>query len=339
MMSSMTPEVCVLLPYRDAVGTLEEALDSVLSQQGVRFEVIAVDDGSRDAGPALVHELAARHAQLRATSIAAAGIVAALQHAASLAQAPLLARMDADDVCLPERLQLQREAFARDSQLAALGTQVEAFDAGEVGAGMQRYVAWQNGLLSADDHRREIFVESPLCHPSVVMRRDAFEAVGGYRDGPFPEDYELWLRLDRAGHAIAKLPQVLLRWRQGDARATVTDPRYAHERFVATKAPFLATRLQQVDRPLTVWGAGRTGRRLMRALEAHGLRADRFVDIDEAKIGRTARGVPIVSPDGLAAPGAHWVLVAVRALGARQLIRAELDRRGHREGLDYLCAA
>jgi hypothetical protein len=247
--------------------------------------------------------------------------------------------MDADDLALPGRLAAQAEALRADATLGALGTRVEAFPETAVQEGMRRYVDWQNGLLSSHDHARQLFVESPLCHPSVMLRASALHAVGGFRDGAFPEDYDLWLRLDAAGFGLAKLPEVLLRWRHLPGRATLLDPRYARERFLALKAPHLARRLVLGGRPLDLWGAGVTGKRLARALEPHGVRVDRFIDIDPRKIGGRARGAPVVGLAALPAPGERFVLVALGARGARDLARAELDRRGFREGTDYLCAS
>jgi glycosyltransferase involved in cell wall biosynthesis len=333
------PEVSVLLPYRDAAATLEEALASVLAQAGVRFELLAVDDGSRDAGPAIVHALARRDARVRPLATAGVGIAGALALAADAARAPLLARMDADDVALPDRLRAQSAGLRADPSLAALGSRVEAFPDAAVQEGMRRYVQWQNELVSPADHARQLFVESPLCHPSVMLRRSALAAVGGFRDGPFPEDYDLWLRLDAAGFGLAKLPEVLLRWRHLPGRATLRDPRYARERFLELKAPHLARRLASYDRPLDLWGAGPTGKRLARALAPHGVLMERFIDIDPRKIGGTARGAPVVPVGELAPPGERFVVVALGARGARDLARAELDRRGYREGADYLCAS
>jgi FlaA1/EpsC-like NDP-sugar epimerase len=105
------------------------------------------------------------------------------------------------------------------------------------------------------------------------------------------------------------------------------------------KAPHLARRLLARPRPIDVWGAGPTGKQLARALEPHGVRAARFIDIDPRKIGGTARGVSVVAPSQLHAPGAHWVVVALGARGARDLARTALDALGHREGEDYLCAS
>jgi hypothetical protein len=129
---------------------------------------------------------------------------------------------------------------------------------------------------------------------------------------------------------------VLFEWRTVPGRATFRDPRCAAPRMVLARACFLAPRLR--SRPLWVWGAGKTGRRIARALEPHGVRAEAFVDIDPRKIGRTARGAPIVGPDAVA-PGACTVLVAVGERGARDIVRTRLLARGFEEGRDFICAS
>ena len=332
------PEVSVLLPYRDAAETLGEALESTLADSSARIELLAVDDGSEDAGPALVAELARRDARVRPSRTGGVGIVGALEHARRQARAPLLARMDGDDVTLPGRFGAQRRALEANDRLGAVGARVEAFaEGGALGGGMRAYVAWQNGLEGARAHRDALFVEAPLCHPSTMIRADALEAVGGYRHGDFPEDYELWLRLDAGGWALDKVGERLVRWRHTAGRATFTDPRYRPDAMRDVKGPYLAERLRGEARPLAVWGAGRTGRRAMRAFEAYGLAAAKWVDIDPRKIGRTARGAPIVGREALTRD--EFTLVAVGARGARDEVRRWLLGRGFVEGDDFLCVS
>jgi glycosyltransferase involved in cell wall biosynthesis len=330
--------ISVLLPFRDAASTLEEALDSILAQRSVQLEVIAIDDGSRDQSSAIAARIAARHAALRIVRTDGIGIARALQLATKHARSQLIARMDADDIAHEERLAKQHDALAREPEIAVLGTQVSCFPEAEIGQGLARYVAWQNELRTPEDHARQMFVESPLCHPSIVVRRAALESVGGYRDGDFPEDYDLFLRLDAAGYALAKLPEVLLRWRHHAQRATVVDARYDRARFLATKAPHLARRLLALGRPIDFWGAGTNGKRIARAIEPYGVRIERFIDIDPDKIGRTARGAPVISSADVTPPSGRTVVVAVAARGARDLVRSQLNALGYREGADYLCA-
>jgi glycosyltransferase involved in cell wall biosynthesis len=331
------PAVSVLMPYRDAAATLEEAARSILAQEGVDLELVAIDDGSRDDGAARIQALAATDERVVRVQGEGRGIASALGLGLRHARARVIARMDADDVALPARLRLQLEALGEGARLGVVGTQVAPL--GDCGEGMRRYIEWQNGIVTPEDHVREIFVESPLCHPSVALRREALEEVGGWQDGRWAEDYDLWLRLDSAGWKLAKVPEVLLLWRQGQGgRLTFSDPRYAPERFTEARANYLAPRLVNAARPVVVWGAGPTGRRLARALERHGLHAARFVDIDPRKIGRIARGVRIVPPAELRA-GEETVVVAVGARGARELVRENLLQRGFAEGTDFVCAA
>lgn len=332
------PLVSVLLPYRNAAETLEEALESVLSERGVDLEVVAVDDGSTDAGPDLVARMARGDARVVRVATGGVGIPGALAAATAAARGQLLARMDGDDVSVNERLRRQAEALERDATLGVVGSRVEAFAAGPLGEGMLRYVAWLNEILTPEDHAREIFVESPLCHPSVMLRRGALLSVGGFRETRWAEDYDLWLRLHAAGTRMAKIPELGLRWRHRPGRATFTDPRYAIERFLEAKGHYLAARLRGDARPLAVWGAGKTGRKLAAELRRNGAQPALFVDIDPRKIGRTAQGAPIVDPGGLER-GRYTVVVAVGARGARALIRAHLDGAGFVEGEDYLCAS
>jgi hypothetical protein len=332
--------ISVLLPFRNAGATIDAALASLLDGAPHMLEVLAVDDGSVDGGAERVRAWAQRDDRVRLVPTARSGLVGALCTGVTEARGALIARMDADDISHPGRLARQREVLVARPELGLLASQVAATaDDGPIGEGLARYVAWQNGLIAPSDHRRELFVESPVCHPSVMMRREALEAAGGYRESSGPEDYDLWLRLDAAGWAMAKLPEVLLTWRQHAGQATFTHPRYALERFRETKAPHLARRVAESGRARSVvWGAGATGRKLARQLERHGFEAQAFIDIDPQKIGGMARGAPICAVAALDAR-TDAVVVAVGARGARDLIRPELDRRGFIEGESYWFAS
>lgn len=332
------PLVSVLLPYRNNAPTIEEALSSVLAERAVDLEVLAIDDGSTDSGPALVAAIAAADDRVIALATGGLGIVGALAFGHAASRGDFIARMDGDDLSLPGRLAAEVALLESDALLGAVATRVEGFPESAVGEGLRLYIEWQNSLISAADHRRELFVESPICHPSVLLRRSALEAAGGFADVKWAEDYDLWLRLDAAGYGIAKVPEVLFRWRHREGRLTFSDGRYSLPRFDEIKACYLAPKLLKRGGPVTLWGAGKTGKRMARALERQGVRAVRFIDIDPRKIGGVARGAPVHAPEVLVR-GESTIVCAVGARGARSIIRAHLVERGFIEGEDFLFAA
>ncbi len=330
--------ISVLLPYRNAAATLAEATTSVLADMGADDELVLVDDGSTDEGPSLATTLAARDRRVVRLATGGVGVARALRHGVEHCRGDFVARMDADDVSLPGRLVAQRDRLASDPRLGAVAARIEVFGA-RAGDGIRRYVDWQNALLTIEDHARSIFVESPVCHPSTMIRRSALDAVGGYREGDFAEDYDLWLRLVEAGWGIAKVPDALLRWRIHGENVTWKDPRTSFAALRRLRATYLARR---IDRPFGIWGAGAAGTRLSRELATHGRSSSFFIDIDPLKLGRRRHGAPIVTVDeGLARARREdaLVVVCVAVFGARDLVRGQLEQRGFVEGRDYVCAA
>ncbi len=333
------PRVAVLLPARDAAATLRAAAVSLLRGTFRDLALLVVDDGSSDATAEVAEALGRRDPRVRLLRGPGEGIARALNRALAAADAPLVARMDADDVAWPRRLALQVEALEADPSLAAVGARVRLFPRRLVKDGMRRYVAWLNGLTTPALVARDLFVEAPLVHPAALLRREALAAAGGWRDGPFPEDYDLWLRLAAAGGGLTNLPATLLDWRESAGRATRADPRYALANHMALKCAALAAGPLAGVREVALWGAGETGRAFSDALAAVGLRVTAFVEVDRKKVGRTIRGAPVHHYEGVAALRGLPLLVAVGAPGARDLIRAELHQRGFEEGRDFRCVA
>jgi len=334
----VAPRVSVLLPVRDARATLDACLDSLAAQTLADHEVVAVDDGSADGSGERLIERAAHDPRLRVLRAQPRGIAAALNHALAEAKAPLVARMDADDLSHPSRLALQAERLERDVAVDVLACRVAV--GSEAGEGMRAYVHWVNGLLDHEAMARDRFVESPVVHPSVAVRAATLRGLGGYRDFDGPEDYELWLRAFDAGLRFAKLAETLVEWRDSPGRLTRSDPRYAPERFRNVKLDALERgALAARSRPLLVWGAGRIGKAWGLALRARGLRQVAFVEVDPRKLGQRIHGIPVVPvPQAGAWPGALH-LAAVGQPGARDAIRSEAARLGLLDERDVLAVA
>ncbi|BDG09548.1 glycosyltransferase [Anaeromyxobacter paludicola] len=333
------PRVAVLLPARDAARTVRAAAASILRQTFRDLALVAVDDGSRDGTAEALERVAGRDRRLKLLRGPGEGIAGALNRALAAADAEVIARMDADDVAHPARLARQLAALAEDPGLAAAGSRVRLFPRRDVRPGMARYAAWLNGLTSPALCARDLFVEAPLVHPAAAIRATALRAAGGWREGDFPEDYDLWLRLAAAGGRLTNLPATLLDWRESAGRLTRTDPRYALPRHLALKAHHLAAGPLAGRAEVAIWGAGETGRAFARALAPHGIRPALFLEVDRKKLGRRVAGAEVVGYEEAARARGLPLLVAVGAPGARPLIRAELAKQGFVEVRDFRCVA
>ncbi len=342
--------VSILMPCRDAVAHLDAAITSIRAQTYTDFEVVAVDDGSVDETFRRLTDWSRDDFRVRVLQTGGRGLVAALATGLAAARGELVARMDADDMAEPERLEKQVALMDEDPRIAASGTDVRYFPREQVRNGARRYEAWINSLHSPGEIARDIFVECPIAHPTLMIRRHILLGVGGYRELGWPEDYDLVLRVWASGYRMAKVPEVLLHWRESPDRVSRTDRRYAEVEFRRIKIFFLQRTLLAAGRDAVVWGAGPIGKTFARELSAAGTRVRAFVDIDPAKIGQEIHGAPVLSPEEAAAfvrtmdedePEARTplILAAVGQEGARQEIRAECRRQGLVEIDDFVAIA
>jgi GT2 family glycosyltransferase len=333
------PTVSMLLPVRDGVAHLADAIRSIEAQSFEDFEVLAVDDGSTDGTPAVLAAWAARDARVLVVRQDAAGIVPALERARGEARGRYLARMDCDDLCDPERLAEQFTLMEDDPTVVVCGCGIEYFPDDAVRDGARRYQEWLNQATTPEDIARELFVECPLAHPTFFVRSEAVEAVGGYQDRGWPEDYDLLLRLWAAGGRLAQVPTTLLRWREGADRLSRTHPRYAPEAFLACKIHYLRQTLLRDREGAVVWGAGPVGKAAARGLSDAGTRVLAFVEVDPRKIGQDIYGAPVLDAQAGAAMEGVLHLAAVGQPGARDRIKDLLRDAGRKELEDFVAIA
>ena len=323
---------------RDAAETLPACLDSIARQRLRDWECVAVDDGSRDASASLLGAAAKRDPRFRVLERPRQGLISALNTGLSECRGEIVARMDADDCMHHDRLAEQLRSLDEEPGLAAVGCHVRIFPRTGLSDGRRAYEAWLNGIASPQQLREEAFVECPVAHPTLMLRRPVAAELG-YRDENWPEDYDLVLRLLAGGHEIGVVPRRLLAWRDGASRLSRTHPRYALERFTACKASFLAGGLLAGGDDYVLWGHGPTGRALKKALARHGKRPSAIVEVHPRRIGRTIDAAPVIAPEDLGSWRALPLVSSVSGAGPRQQIRAELKRLGYRETIDHVCAA
>lgn len=346
------PIISCLMPIYNCAPTLAKAVRSICWQTFKAWELILVDDGSSDDTLAIAKELAKADPRLRVLAKEHSGIVDTLNFAFKQSRAPFIARMDGDDISHPERFAEQMRYLQVHKDVAAVGCKIGIFPKKTITEGMQRYERWLNKACEPDILQRDIFVESPLVHPSVLLRRSALEEVGLYEEGYWPEDYQLWLRMWLKGLKMGKVEKKLFFWRDLPKRLTRVDRRCSHDALRELKVTFFlkafftpaneeqGMRSLPFDkRRLIIWGAGPNGKALAKTLRSHGLEPAYYTDILPARHGQTICGLKVLSLEQLPAPEGYFLVTAVGNPNSREEIRAFLKERGWQEGRDFRCMA
>jgi len=238
---------------RDGEAYLREAIDSILRQTFDDFELIILDDGSSDGTAALIQENARADPRIRALreERPGVGLSAALRRACAGARGTYIARMDADDVSLPDRLERQVRFLEVHLEVAVVGSAMRCMNGSRLLADVLRY----------PEEAAEIAAALPrvncIAHPTVMMRREVYAATGGYRR-PFrhAEDYDLWLRIAER-HDLRNLPAPLLHYRFHEGQVTAS---CIPEQVIHTLGAQVSARRRRAREADPVEGRERIGR-------------------------------------------------------------------------------
>jgi glycosyltransferase involved in cell wall biosynthesis len=234
--SSSQPLVTVLLPCYNAEKFLAAALDSILGQTYRNLDVLAIDDGSRDATSQMLARYANQDRRVRLEpNDKNLGLIATLNRGVSIARGTLLARMDADDIAMPRRIEEQVRYFARHPTTELLSTDVS-------------YIRENGELLfnpspnrfSSRVLRFLMFFLNPICHPTVMGRRAVFERFPYSSAALHTEDLELWSRMLDHGVVFRQIPQRLLRFRPNIGSVSARNEEQQTEVFLRISADAIA---------------------------------------------------------------------------------------------------
>lgn len=236
-------QVSVAMSVFNGERFLGPAIESVLAQTFADFEFLILDDGSRDGTRQIIESHAARDARIRPIFRENRGLVASLNQLLSESRAPLIARMDADDICMPERFERQIAFLAANPDHGVVGTWAEDID--EHGhpypLKVPEHPATHKGFLEAIERGHPL-----LCHPAVMFRKELVLGVGGYhRAFRHCEDLDLWLRLASVTR-LCSIPERLIRYRHYPQQVS---SRHATEQQIGAAVALLAYRERQAGRP------------------------------------------------------------------------------------------
>jgi glycosyltransferase involved in cell wall biosynthesis len=328
-------KISVIVPFFNAVKTLGRALESIAQQSFQDFECIMVDNNSTDESPLVANEFASSDPRFILMKETQQGVVFASNKASDYARGHYITRMDADDWMPANRLEIQSDFLDQNSDYQVVSGLVKYMPHHENTEGFARYVNWVNTIQTDDEIKLNQFIESPIVNPTAMWRRSVSTQLGMYRNGDFPEDYELWLRWLSQGVKCHKLDHIVLHWYDSNGRLTRTHPNYSEESFYRIKTKYLAQWLSQ-NNPhhpeVAIWGASRLSRKRAEILQELGVNVRFLIDIHT----RRQLDENILHYTKLPNPGSVFILVYLGNMEARDETGKYLSKRGFVEGVDFL---
>jgi glycosyltransferase involved in cell wall biosynthesis len=237
------------MPVYNARRYLRPAVESILAQTFGDFELIAVDDGSKDDSAAILREYGAKDQRVQVISRPNTGIVGALNDGLAAARGEFIARMDSDDISTPERFEKQVAFLREHPDHVLVGSQVMLIDPSGATLCPKQDTEYTHEAIDA----ALLAGRWPLVHPTIMVRREAMERVGRYRAKyQWLEDLDLFLRLAEIGR-LASLNDVLLQYRLHTASVCATRDKDQDEIRPALEAEVYARRgLPAPNGPRTV---------------------------------------------------------------------------------------
>lgn len=276
---SQNPRVSVLMPVYNAMPYLKKAVNSILSQTMEDFEFVIIDDASTDGSVQFLAESAEQDGRIRLTvSDQRAGITTVLNRGVEQACGEYIARMDADDVSLPERFAMQVAFLDKNPDYTAVGGQVLTIDEDGWPIGIAQWAQDPDEI-----GRRLLMGWDGLCHPAAMIRRRDLIAVGKYDPSmTCAQDKDLWLRLVEHG-LLTNLPDVVLKYRvhTGQISQNQLVEQRQHVRRAVTNAckrrGIPMPDLSHLDTPPVPWTRHLKGMIKQAAEEAHYITAGKLL--------------------------------------------------------------
>ena len=328
--------ISVILPFRNAEATIEAAIKSILGQTFTDFELILIDDNSKDRSGKVIDSF--NDSRIKLISNDSMGLVSALNKGIESASGKYIARMDADDYSLPERLfkQFKHLEKSPDNYVSACKVEYQSSPYSTDTSGYQYHVNWLNNIISPADHYNNRFIDAPIAHPTLFCRKETFLKYGLYKDLDHPEDFELWLRWMEQGVKFEKVNQVLFQWSDHPERLSRSHDNYSADNFSRLKAEYFARWWKNSeDKQLWIVGFGKEVFRRSAFLFDHKLEISGYVDI-KARPGSQRM---VIDYSKIEKSPNHFYLVYVSDRVGKTRIKEFFDKKEMKVGEHYLSMA
>lgn len=291
-------KISVIMPVYNCEKYLRQAIESILNQTYKDFEFIIINDGSIDNSFNIIKEYQLQDGRIITISRENKGLIYSLNEGISLASGKYIARMDGDDIALPERFEKQVEFLEHKKDVDVIGTHIYAFGNEDIEKSKKIEERF-NVLIDEINMEKIIFDDIVICHPSSMIRREVLDKLGGYSyKYTCAEDYDLWIRALKFGFKLSTVNEKLTRYRLHNESKSYNDDLENNTLldYINIKLDYLEKYLCVKQINCFIWGASNGGRLVKKILTEKFYNINVIGYIDKYKIGKF-EGISIYNPD------------------------------------------
>jgi len=328
------------MSVKNGAQFLAEALDSIIAQSYQDWELIAIDNFSKDEVPSILKRYSELDDRIQFHASEGDDLITALNQAFRLADGHFLTRMDGDDRMTPFRLEKMVEAIVgqkgeegHSQKFLATGF-VRYFSADGIGNGFQRYENWLNDLTARSANFSGIYKECSVASPCWMIERSSIITAHLYEEGIYPEDYNLCFRFYQEQFKVIGISEVLLEWRDHGQRASRTEANYADHTFLDLKLKAFLSIDWDESKTVTIWGAGKKGKELAKKMIAQKIPFEWICD-NVGKIGKDIYGVILKSEEDLKSIENPALIIVIAGPDDQQKIQLYLDQNQKKRNIHY----
>ena len=329
------PLVSIILAAKDTEPYLNDCLDSIISQTYTNWELIAINDHSKDRTSHIFDEYAAKDQRVRVFHSDRPKLIPTLKYGYQFARGDLINRMDSDDKMPHDKLECLVNEWLKYGKGHVIAGGTEHFvDEGEVGGGFRRYEEWLNQVARTSTHYEHIYQECVIPSHSWILHKEDLDAVDAFNPETYPEDYDLCFRFYKHGLKVIGIDKVLHHWRDRSNRISRTWDEYKDNRYFDLKLRFFYELDRDSSRPLVVWGAGRNGKGLVKKILERETAIHWACD-NPRKIGKDVYGIIMMDVNKISEIYHPQILIAVASPDEKTKIRGELIHWGKKPVDDF----
>jgi len=258
--------VSILMPVKNEESFLDECIQSIISQTFTNWELIAINDNSKDKSYEILNHYSDKDNRIKIFNNAEYGIISALQMAYSKSKGEYITRMDADDIMEKNKLQVLYNSLFNTEHCVAVG-KVSYFSTDKnLNDGYKKYEKWLNQLTINSNNFTEIYKECVIPSPCWMMKKNDFDKIGSFNSDIYPEDYDLAFRMYINNIKVIGINKKIHYWRDHPNRASRNDINYSNNTFPEIKLKYFLLKDYDVTNVLIVWGAGKKGKSIAKQL-------------------------------------------------------------------------